>query len=211
MNPKGRFAKPPKARALILRAAYYIFLAFGVFALSYACYAIAEAHVYQSIEESKFATASRGNLGQNDASQAEERAPVLPGGAIGEMEIPRLGLSAIIVQGDSPSALRHAVGHLSETAFPGESGNVVLAGHRDTFFRPLRNIRQGDSITLKTLAGGFQYLVESTAIVSPSDTQVLQPSSGSTLTLVTCYPFYYVGPAPKRFVVRARLLEPPAK
>ena len=79
------------------------------------------------------------------------------------------GLKAIFVQGDSAKILRRAVGHMSETALPGESGNVVLTGHRDSFFRPLRNIRQGDAITLKTLDGDFQYQVESTEVVSPSD------------------------------------------
>ena len=81
---------------------------------------------------------------------------MIEGSAIGEMEVPRLGLKAVFVQGDSPRILRHAVGHISETALPGESGNVVLTGHRDTFFRPLRNIRQGDVITLKTFDGDFR-------------------------------------------------------
>jgi sortase A len=91
---------------------------------------------------------------------------------------------------------------------PGQQGNVVLDGHRDTFFRPLRNIRQGDTITLKTLDGDFQYQVESTAVVPPTDIQVLQASSERTLTLITCFPFYYVGSAPDRFIVRARQVGP---
>ena len=120
------------------------------------------------------------------------------------MEVPRLGLKAIFVQGDSPRILRHAVGHISETALPGEAGNVVLTGHRDSFFRPLRSIQVGDAITIKTLEGKFGYQVASTEVVSPSDVQVLRPSSENTLTLVTCFPFYYVGAAPKRFIVHAR-------
>jgi sortase A len=178
----------------MLRAAYYIFLAGGAFGLGYAGYVIADAHTYQAIEQSKF----------ESASPAEERHPLIAGGAIGEMEVRRLGLKAIFVEGDSPRILRHAVGHIAETALPGEWGNVVLTGHRDTFFRPLRNIRQGDAITLTTVDGDFQYQVEWTAVVPPSDVQVLQSSSGRTLTLITCFPFYYVGPAPKRFIVRAR-------
>ena len=191
MNPHGSVAK---TRALILRAAHYVLLAAGVFGLAYAGYVIADAHTYQAIERSKF----------ESVSQTEERHPVIEGSAIGEMEIPRLGLKAIFVQGDSPRILRRAVGHISETALPGEQGNVVLTGHRDSFFRPLRNIRQGDAITLKTLDGDFQYQVESTAVVPPNDIQVLQRSSEQTLTLITCFPFYYVGPAPSRFIVRAR-------
>jgi sortase A len=100
--------------------------------------------------------------------------------------------------------LQRAVGHIPETALPGEMGNVVLAGHRDTFFRPLREVRPGDVITLKTPDGSFQYRVESTAVVPPSDVRVLQASSERTLTLITCFPFHYVGPAPNRYIVRAR-------
>ncbi len=128
----------------------------------------------------------------------------MEGGIIGEMAVPRLGLKAIVAQGDSPKILQRAVGHIPETALPGETGNVVLAGHRDTFFRPLRHIRPGDVITLKTPHGDFQYRVESIAVVPPTDIRVLQPSSEKMLTLITCFPFYYVGSAPDRFIVRAR-------
>ena len=86
---------------------------------------------------------------------------------------------------------------------PGQQGNVAIAGHRDTFFRPLRNVQTDDEITLTTLGGSYHYLVDSTKWFSPEDTQVLDNSSDTILTLVTCYPFYFVGPAPKRFIVRA--------
>jgi LPXTG-site transpeptidase (sortase) family protein len=195
VTPSGSVEKTRrKARALFHRAAYYFFLVGGVFGLAYAVYVIADAHTYQAIEQSKF----------ESVGKSSERHPVIDGSTIGEMDVPRLGLEAIFVEGDSPRILRHAVGHVSETALPGEWGNVVLAGHRDTFFRPLRDIRQGDAITLKTFDGDFQYQVESTAVVPPDDIQVLQPSNKRMLTLITCFPFYYVGPAPKRFVVRAR-------
>jgi len=82
----------------------------------------------------------------------------------------------------------------------------VLAGHRDTFFRPLKRVRAGDAITLRTRDGDFEYLVESTAVVRPTDLDVIQPTDRPTLTLITCFPFYYVGPAPDRFIVRANLL-----
>ena len=123
------------------------------------------------------------------------------------MDIPRLGLNAVFVQGDSPKILRRAVGHISETALPGDPGNVVLTAHRDSFFRPLRNIRRGDTIELKTLDGEFAYQVDWTEAVSPSDVEVLHASGGNTLTLVTCFPFYFIGPAPKRFIVRAHQIE----
>jgi sortase A len=197
MIPRRRAAKAfQKGAALIACTAFYIFLAAGVFALSYAGYVIADEHTYQAIEQSKFESAS--------PSPSEARHPAIEGGVIGEMEVPRLGLKAIFVQGDSPRILRRAVGHIPETALPGESGNVVLSGHRDTFFRPLRNIQLGDKVEIKTLDGEFEYRVESTEVVSPGDMQVLRASGENTLTLVTCFPFYYVGAAPKRFIVRAR-------
>jgi sortase A len=112
-----------------------------------------------------------------------------------------------MVQGDAANILQHAVGHLAETALPGESGNVVLAAHRDTFFRPLKRIRVGDIITLRTVKGDFEYWVESTAVVSPDAIEVLRPTDGRTLTLITCFPFSFVGPAPNRFIVRARAKE----
>jgi len=172
-----------------------VFLAAGLLALGYAAYIVVDAKAYQAIEQRRFERA------RQDAAVAP--APV-EGGAIGEIQIPRLGLTAIVVQGDSAAILQRAVGHLAATALPGESGNVVLAGHRDTFFRPLKRVRAGDAITLKTRAGDFEYRVESTAVVPPGDVQVLEATGGRTLTLITCYPFSYLGSAPERFIVRAR-------
>ena len=125
------------------------------------------------------------------------------GGVIGRIEIPRLGLSAILIEGTSGKTLRRAVGHISGTALPGQSGNVGISGHRDTFFRPLRNIQHNDVITLTTLLGEYRYRVVSTKVTGPSDVAVLDPSGDEILTLVTCYPFYFVGPAPDRFIVKA--------
>ena len=125
------------------------------------------------------------------------------GEPIGKLEIPRLGLSVIVVEGVGHRDLDRAVGHVPGTAFPWQAGNIGIAGHRDTFFRPLRFIRPNDVITLSTLEGSYHYRVVATEVVSPSDVQVLQPAGADTLTLVTCFPFYYVGSAPKRFIVRA--------
>src|ERR1700680_888716 len=121
-----------------------------------------------------------------------------------EIQIPRLGLTAIVVQGDAPANLRLAVGHIAKSALPGEWGNVALAGHRDTFFRPLQEIRLGDEIEFKTPERSFEYLVQSIEVVGPNDIRVLEPSTGHDLTFITCFPFHFVGPAPKRFVVHAR-------
>lgn len=178
----------------ILRGASYFFLAFGLLALAYAGFVFVDAHSYQALEMKKF----------EPPGLLYEPHMLLEGEVIGEIQVPRLDLNVMVVQGDSPASLRRAVGHLSESALPGEWGNVALAGHRDTFFRPLRDIRLGDEIRFTTSVRSFEYVVESIEVVAPTDIRVLEPSTGHDLTLLTCFPFYYVGPAPKRFVVRAR-------
>lgn len=183
----------------VLAAAYYVLLTAGIMALGYAGYAVLDRYWYQGVETAKFEAVST-----PAEPRAIEAVPIAEGGVIGEINVPRLGLKAIVVQGDSEKFLRRAVGHLPATALPGEAGNVALAGHRDGLFRPLRNILPGDLITLKTPEREFQYQVEWTAIVPPTAVRVLQPTSEPALTLVTCFPFYYVGAAPERFVVRAR-------
>jgi sortase A len=131
------------------------------------------------------------------------RRVMVDGSIIGRIEIPRIGVKAIVRESTDSKTLRRAVGHIEGTAFPGQLGNVGLAGHRDTFFRSLRDIRRGDTINLTTLDGEHLYEVQSIRVVEPTDTQVLQTSADRSLTLVTCYPFDYIGPAPKRFIVRA--------
>jgi sortase A len=195
MNPLSQATGAgSSARTRILRGACYFFLALGTLALGYAGFVFADSHTYQALEIKKFKQAGR----------LSEPRIMVEGDVIGEIQVSRLGLSAIVVQGGSSANLRRAVGHLSNSALPGESGNVALAGHRDTFFRPLRDIRLGDEIRFKTPARSFDYLVESIEIVAPTDIRVLESSTGHHLTLLTCFPFHYVGPAPKRFVVRAR-------
>lgn len=124
-------------------------------------------------------------------------------GLVGRIEIPRLKLSVMVVEGTTDRALLHGVGHLEHTAFPGEVGNVTLAGHRDTYFRRLKAIARGDTIRLRTPDGSFAYHVDSVLIVRPDRTDLLDPTPDPTLTLVTCYPFHWIGPAPDRFIVRA--------
>jgi sortase A len=131
-----------------------------------------------------------------------------PLAVLGRLEIPRLHMDLMVREGVTDQALRNAVGHVPSTALPGQIGNVALAAHRDTFFRPLRNIRKGDVITVDTLHGRYRYAVKSIQIVWPSDTQVLNASNQPELTLITCYPFYYVGSAPRRFIVQAMQLGP---
>jgi sortase A len=195
MNLYSSKAKPGSSTATdILRGAFFFFLAFGILAVGYAGFVFASSRAYQAVEMRKF----------KEAGRLTEPHLLADGDVLGEIEVPRLGLDAIVVQGDSPATLKRAVGHLSQSALPGEWGNVALAGHRDTFFRPLRDIRLGDTITFKTQERTFEYLVQSIEVVAPTDVGVLEPSTGHDLTLLTCYPVYYVGPAPKRLVVRAR-------
>jgi sortase A len=125
-------------------------------------------------------------------------------GVIGRLTIPRLGLSVMVREGVASKTLSLAAGHIPGTAFPGERGNVAVAGHRDTLFRALKDIRKDDVIEFQTLDGRFAYEVASTQIVTPKDVGVLRPGRDDELTLVTCYPFYYVGSAPDRFIVKAR-------
>jgi sortase A len=123
---------------------------------------------------------------------------------LGRIEIPRI--AAIVREGDDDATLAIAVGHIPGTAQPGERGNMALAGHRDSFFRALRGIRRQDAIRFVTHKGSYEYVVDSTGIVSPEETSILDPTSDTVLSLVTCYPFKYVGHAPKRFIVRASLI-----
>src|SRR5262249_41500450 len=117
----------------------------------------------------------------------------------------RLNTELYVVEGDGTAELRRGPGHLVGTAMPGADGNCVIAGHRDTHFRVLKDIREGDDIVLQTDGGQFLYRVRRTEIVAPEDTSALRPTTAAALNLITCYPFYYVGAAPKRFVVEARL------
>jgi len=143
----------------------------------------------------------------NRATVVHRPAPVPPvrrGDVIGELEIPRLQLSVMVFEGDDAGILSQGAGHIPGTALPPGSGNIGIAAHRDTYFRPLRVIHANDIICLKTPAGTSQYAVTETKIVRPSEVGVLANAPGRDLTLVTCYPFYYLGNAPERFIVHAR-------
>jgi len=130
-------------------------------------------------------------------------------GFLGVLEVPRLGFSTVIFEGVEERTLRRAVGHIPGTAYPGGRGNVGIAGHRDRFFRPLRELRSDDLILLHTPHAYYAYNVDSFRVVSPEETTILEGSGKRQLTLVTCYPFFYLGPAPERFVVFARQVKAP--
>lgn len=135
----------------------------------------------------------------------DQRTRPHPGDVLGRIEIPRIRLSAIVLEGSDSHMLRIGAGHIQGTALPGTMGNIGIAAHRDTFFRPLQEIRRKDIIALMTRHSIYHYQVESTEIVDPNDIHALRGTRDPELTLVTCYPFRYVGAAPKRFIVHARL------
>lgn len=139
--------------------------------------------------------------------------PRSPGGQslIGRLSIPRLDMSAMVREGTEEATLRVALGHIPGTALPGSLGNVGVAGHRDTWFRVLRGIHNGDVIRFETQGQMYVYRVESTRVVQPQEVDVLRAGQEPELTLVTCYPFYYVGTAPRRFIVKARQVGPEAR
>jgi len=130
---------------------------------------------------------------------------------LGELRIPNVNLDVMVGEGLDKQTLRRAVGHLAVSARPGELGNLVLLGHRDTFFRPLRKLRRGDIAEVRTKAGVFRYRIEVIKIVKPDHVDLKLGTDHATISLVTCYPFYYVGPAPQRFVAQGRLIEHPGK
>src|SRR5712692_6444401 len=124
--------------------------------------------------------------------------------SLARLVIPKINLSAVVVEGTSRKALLVGPGHLAHTAAPGDTGNAVLAGHRDTFFRHLGELLRGDSIYVERGGKTYEYQVTDTKVVEPSEISVLKPFPGNQLTLITCYPIHYIGPAPKRLIVFAQ-------
>jgi sortase A len=146
--------------------------------------------------------------GEADGRLALPSADPQLAGLVGVLNIPRLHVSAVVLEGDDESVLESAVGYLPDTPPPWQPGNTAVAAHRDRLFRPLQGIRVGDDIRLITRHGEFAYRVRRALIVSPGDVWVLDPLAHVNLTLITCFPFVYVGPAPRRFVVEAEKIEP---
>jgi sortase A len=168
----------------------YVFTAAGVATLVWCAGSLAQSRHKQAVAIRNF--------------RIEKTASALvKGSAFAVLKIPRLHLLQAVIEGADDTQLRLAPGHVTGTALPGEGSNTAIAGHRDSFFRPLKDIRIGDEIVVNTPAREIFYRVTNTEIVDPSDTRVLRASHEEKLTLITCYPFYYVGAAPKRFIVHA--------
>ena len=185
----------------LLRCGRCLCFSIAVLALGYFGFTLLDARAYQ-------ASAKR-SLEEEIQTQPQSpartpRAAVKNGDVLARLGVPRLGMSLAVLQGTNARVLRLGAGHIAGTALPGDPGNSGIAGHRDTFFRELRDIRQHDEIQLQTASGLFRYEVDWVGVVAPDDLGVLAPSTESALTLVTCYPFQYFGAAPSRFVVHAR-------
>jgi sortase A len=176
-----------------------VLFAFAFVAFVYCAYVMTESWIFQRQEDR-----SLERLVVARQTAVIDTSPVSePDGLIGRISVARLGVSVIVMEGTAGPTLRRAAGHISGTALPGQQGNVGIAAHRDTFFRPLRDIRKDDLITVTTSRGEFRYRVVSTQIVDPDDVSVLNSDGSDVLTLVTCYPFNFIGAAPNRFIVRA--------
>lgn len=192
-------------------------LVLGVTCLGYYGYQTAEAHNFQQEQTAAFEALLDSNAIPNAAAavaspaaappRIARAAPKVADGVVALLDIPRLKLSTPVMSGDGDDVLDVAVGHLPDTPMPWEAGNTAFAAHRDGLFRSLRNIRVGDEVRVRSAQGDFVYRVRETKIVMPDDLSVLAPTETQTVTLITCYPFNFVGHAPKRFVVHAERID----
>lgn len=189
-------------RSSVLGFAQRLFLWLGVAALVYAGGTAAYANAYQRYQSWKFEqhlTATKGIK-----AKSAEAADLREGDIVGKLHVPRIGISVMVLQGIEENTLIVGAGHVPGTPLPGGEGNVAIAAHRDTFFRSLEDIRAGDSIQVVTVRRTYEYIVASTEVVDADDIHVMKYRGRPELTLITCYPFYFVGPAPKRFIVHAQ-------
>lgn len=189
----------------------------GCCALGYCVFTSIDASLTQrqlarSFERSRTQVAVTAQTTVNNSTADLQKAPAQDGSSlVGRLEIPKLGVSLLILEGAKSKTLRLGLGHVPGTSLPGQPGNVVIAGHRDTFFRPLRNIKIGDEVSVDTTAHTYCYHVRSFEIVDPHNVNELRFHNKNELTLITCYPFFYIGPAPKRLVVHAEPVLAPEK
>jgi sortase A len=200
MIPITEHSKFTMQNQRFMRWTRFVLLIIGILALSYVAITLIVARIYQ---RNALLTLNK-QIQAEEQHKAEQPVPTInEGDVLGRIEIPRIGISVAVLQGTTPRTLRLGVGHIKGTALPGETGNIGVAGHRDTYFRALKDIRKDDEIQLQTATGIDRYEVDWIQITSPSNIGVLAPTTKSSLTLVTCYPFYYIGAAPERFIVHA--------
>jgi sortase A len=205
-------ARAHNRRAKVLRWSERLFVIAGIVMIGWCTLVLADSGLSQwqarrSLEAVSLAASVAPPRITNRESAAPASAPKLHrGSAIGSLSIPKLDLGAVVLHGSDSKTLRHAPGHLENTALPGEAGNVVIAGHRDSFFRGLGEVIVGDDIFIDTTDRHLHYRVTATRVVNAHDVSVLARTDDAILTLITCYPFWVLGPAPDRFVVRATLV-----
>jgi len=194
-------------------------LAFGLALGLWCAVVLVRAHQTQNIPPPKVTVTQTVLPGTTTSSPAPVPAPAR-GTWIARLEVPSVTLATTVLEGTDDGTLSRGSGHIEDTPFPGQEGNVGIAGHRDTVFRPLRHIHLGDEMKLTTADRVYHYKISKTLIVTPDDVYVLDPTAQPTLTLVTCYPFDFIGHAPRRFIVQAALVsdearvagsDPPAK
>jgi Ca-activated chloride channel family protein len=200
-------------RKWVWQAAHYAFLVLGVLVLGSSTFSNLQGYlrqVYAGCQLSQRLESPRSLIRRRwvralEGSERSVAEPTSPraGEVLGRIEIPRLRLCQVILEGTDEKTLKRGPGHIESTAFPGQAGNIGIAAHRDIHFRALKDIRAGDEIRVITPRQTDSYLVESTRIVGPDEVELLDPDFGPGLTLVTCFPFYYIGNAPRRFIVRA--------
>ena len=186
----------------VLRIAQRLFLGAGFVMLAYAGGTVAYASIYQQYQSWKFdkaVTAPR----VTKVAIVEEAVDLREGVVVGKLLIPRIGISVMVLHGMEEATLVAGAGHVPGTPLAGVEGNFVIAAHRDTFFRKLEGIVPGDRIQFATARRTYEYVVDSSEIVDPEDTRPMESRARPELTLITCYPFYFVGSAPKRFIVHA--------
>jgi sortase A len=185
----------------------YIFLALAIGLLGVYMYSFLDREFYQTYQGWLFDHQAASDDKSTPGPQSRSAKHRAAGSAIGRISIPRLHLTAMVEEGTDNATLRQAVGHIPSTVLPGQRGNVAISGHRDSFFRGLEDLRKNDEVEFSTPKGTFRYEIESLVVVEPQNTSVLASSAENTLTIVTCYPFHYIGSAPKRFVARARQIQ----
>jgi sortase A len=195
----------------VLQATAVCTLVSGLFCLG--LYAIAQADqkivsaaavaAFQQARDDALArTPDRALWSPGRRSAYDEARPTEPAMPTALLRIPSLDLLVPVFDGTSELVLNRGVGWIETTAMPGTDGNIGLAGHRDGFFRKLKDLQIGDTVEVQTVEASRRYRVTDVSIVEPTDVHVLAPTGEPSVTLVTCYPFYYVGDAPQRFIVR---------
>jgi sortase A len=192
-------------RGWLLWSAQRLLVSGGVAMLAWSAWVVIDASRFQQAARQSLvsATALDAPAAATDPAAVAAAGSIPAGSPVATLTIPRIRLSTVVLHGSDPGTLRRGPGHLENTALPGEPGNIVIAGHRDTFFRPLRRIQIGDTVRLGSARGQFEYRVSSLRVVKANDLSVLEQNSDHLLTLITCYPFTLIGSAPDRFIARA--------